>query len=123
MPDRIESAPSVGPTVFFSRYVSDAGSAPDRSTSERSCTSCCVKVPRKCGPSSVIRPSMTGADCTRPSRMIARRRPMFSPVALPNFRAPSWLSEKLTAGRLFSSSVGLALRRSRPVTTGTLRTR
>ena len=47
---------------------------------------------------------------------------MFACVKLPNFRAPSWLSEKLTAGRLFSSSVGRALRRSRPVTAGTRRT-
>ena len=37
---------------------------------------------------------------------------MFSPVTLPNFRAPAVFSEKLTAGRLFSSMVGLAPRRS-----------
>jgi hypothetical protein len=43
-------------------------------------------------------------------------------VKVPNLRAPSWFSEKLTAGRLFSSSVGRALRRSRPVTAGTRRT-
>ena len=43
--------------------------------------------------------------------------PTPTPVA-----APSLLSEKLTAGRLFSSSDGRALRRSRPVTAGTRRT-
>ena len=43
---------------------------------------------------------------------------MLACVKSPNLRAPSWLSEKLTAGRLFSSSVGRALRRSRPVTAG-----
>ena len=48
---------------------------------------------------------------------------MFAPVALPNFTAPSCLSEKLTAGLLYSSSVGLALRRSRPVITGVFCTR
>ncbi len=48
---------------------------------------------------------------------------MFSPVALPNLRAPSVFSEKLTAGRFVSSSEGFALRRSRPVTTATFRTR
>ena len=47
---------------------------------------------------------------------------MFSPVALPNLRAPSVFSEKLTAGRFVSSSDGLAFRRSRPVTTATFRT-
>ncbi len=74
-------------------------------------------------PSSVIRPSMRGADTTRLSRTIASERPMFSPVTFPNFRAPSFLSEKLTAGRPFSSMVGLAPRRSLPVTAGILRTR
>ena len=34
-----------------------------------------------------MRDSMRGADCTRPSRMIASWRPMFSPVTLPNLRA------------------------------------
>ena len=33
-----------------------------------------------------MRASMRGADCTRPSRMIASWRPMFSPVTLPNLR-------------------------------------
>ena len=66
---------------------------------------------------------MTGAECTRLSRMIASRRPMFALVALPNFTAPSCFSEKLTAGLLYSSSVGFAVRRSRPVTTGVFCTR
>jgi hypothetical protein len=44
---------------------------------------------------------MVGADMTRLSRMIARRRPMFDSVTAPNFLAPSPLSVKLTAGRLF----------------------
>jgi hypothetical protein len=48
--------------------------------------------------------------------MIASWRPTFSPLTLPNFRPPSVLSVKLTAGRLFSSSDGRAFRRSRPVT-------
>ena len=44
------------------------------------------------------------------------------PRALPNLRAPSDFSSKWTAGWLFSSSPGLALRRSCPVTGATLRT-
>ena len=44
---------------------------------------------------------------------------MFSPVAFPNRREPALVSVKLTAGRLFSSSAGFALRRSRPVAAGT----
>ena len=68
-----------------------------------SATSSCVKLPVM-RPSVVIRASMRGADCTRPSRMIASGRPMFSPVTLPNFRPPSLFSVKLTAGWLFSSS-------------------
>ena len=60
-PARIESAPSDGPTVRSSRYVSDAGSAPERSVSARSLASCCVKLPAM-RPSSLIRPSMTGAE-------------------------------------------------------------
>ena len=47
---------------------------------------------------------------------------MLAWVKAPNFRAPSAFSEKLTAGRLFSSSDGRALRRSRPVTAATRRT-
>ena len=35
---------------------------------------------------------------------------MFALVALPNFTAPSCFSEKLTAGLLYSSSVGRAVR-------------
>jgi hypothetical protein len=64
----------------------------------------------------------TGAENTRPSRMMANWRPMFCSVAVPNLRAPSEFNEKPTAGRLFSSSVGRALRRSRPVTTEARRT-
>ena len=48
---------------------------------------------------------------------------MFEPVTWPNLRAPSGLSENMTAGRLFSSSPTLALRRSLPVTAATFRTR
>ena len=69
-PERIESAPRLGPIVRSSRYVSDAGSAPDRRISERFWTSSCVKLPVM-RPSVVIRPSMRGADCTRPSSTIA----------------------------------------------------
>ena len=57
-------------------------------------------------PSVVMRESMRGADCTRPSSTIASWRPMFSPVTLPNLRPPSLFSVKLTAGWLFSSSDG-----------------
>ena len=90
--------------------------------SERLLTSSFVKLP-VIRPSVVMRPWIAGADCTRPSRMIASWRPMFSPVTFPNLRPPSLLSVKLTAGWLFSSSDGRALRRSRPVTAATLRTR
>ena len=55
--------------------------------------------------------------------MIASERPTFSPVTLPNFRPPSLLSEKLTAGWLFSSTDGRALRKSRPVTAASFFTR
>jgi hypothetical protein len=55
--------------------------------------------------------------------MIARFLPMFSPVALPNFRAPSGFSEKWTAGWLFSSGASRAVRRSWPLTTATFLTR
>ena len=64
-----------------------------------------------------------GADCTRPSRMIASCLPMFSPVTTPNRRPPSAFSVKLTAGWLFSSIVGRAFRRSLPVTAATFLTR
>ena len=47
---------------------------------------------------------------------------MFVSVSVPNFRAPSPLSVKLTAGRLFWSSDGRALLRSRPLTAATRRT-
>jgi hypothetical protein len=47
---------------------------------------------------------------------------MLACVNMPNLMAPSLLSEKLTAGRLFSSRLGRALRRSRPVTAATRRT-
>ena len=89
--------------------------------SARSAASCCVKPP-VIRPSVVIRPSMRGADCTRPSSTIASWRPMFSPVIFAKRREPSLLSVKLTAGWLFSSSVGRAVRRSRPVTAAAART-
>ena len=85
-------------------------------------TCCDVKEPVM-RPSSLIFVSMRAAEDTRRSSTIASSRPMFSPVALPNLRAPSLVSEKLTAGRLFSSIVGLALRRSCPVTAATFLTR
>ena len=69
------------------------------------------------------RPSMRGAECTRSSRMIASERPMFSPVTLPNLRAPSGFSVNRTAGRLFSSIVGVGAAQILPVTAATLRTR
>ena len=46
---------------------------------------------------------------------------MFASVTVPNLRAPSLLSVKLTAGRLFWSSDGRALVRSRPLTAAALR--
>ena len=67
--------------------------------SERSFTS--SRVTPVIWPLSVIRDWIVGAEVTRLSRMIASRRPMFVSVTVPNFRAPSPLSVKLTAGRLF----------------------
>ena len=55
--------------------------------------------------------------------MMARLRPRFEPVKFPNFRAPSRVKEKLMAGWLNSSIVGRALRKSRPVTGATRRTK
>ena len=49
---------------------------------------------------------MVGAEKTRLSSTIASWRSMLAPVNVPNRAAPSLLSEKLTAGRLFSSSDG-----------------
>ena len=73
--------------------------------SDRFWTSSCVKLPVM-RPSVLMRDSMRGADCTRPSRTIASWRPTFSPVTLPNFRPPSLFSVKPTAGWLFSSTEG-----------------
>ena len=99
-----------------------AGSAPERSVSERSATSSVVKLPWMM-PSLVMRLSMRGADTTRLSSTIASERPTLSPVTLPNLREPSLVSWNLTAGLLFSSIEAEALRRSAPVTAATLRTR
>ena len=55
--------------------------------------------------------------------MIASWRLMFSDVTLPNLRPPSLLNVKLTAGWLFSSGTGRALRRSLPLTAATFFTR
>ena len=43
-----------------------------------------------------ILPWITGAELMRPSRLMARKRPTFSPVTLANSRAPRLLSVKLT---------------------------
>ena len=44
-PERIESAPSDGPTVRSSRYLMPAGRAPERSVIDRSCVCCCGEPP------------------------------------------------------------------------------
>ena len=71
-----------------------------------------------------IAPSIRGADShaavENDRELTGRRSP---PSRLLNFATPSLFSVKLTAGVLYSSSVGRALRRSRPVTAGALRTR
>ncbi len=69
-----------------------------------------------------MRDWIVGAEVTRLSMMIASRRPMFVSVTTPNFLAPSLLNVKLTAGRLFWSTDGRALVRSRPLTAAALRT-
>ena len=94
-----------------------AGRAPERSTIARSSTSCWVNDPRMI-PESEIRPSMVGADRTRPSSTIARGLPMFAPVQSPKIWAPSWVSEKLTTGSWNCPRSARAVLRSRPVITG-----
>ena len=71
----------------------------------------------------VMAPSMRGVETTRLSRTIARILPTFALVTRLNFATPSLLSTKRTAGALYSSIVALAVRRSRPVTAETLRSR
>src|SRR5207245_9706564 len=78
-PCRIESAPSDGPTVRSSKYLIEAGSAPLRSSSARSCASCCPKRP-SITPESSIRLLITGAESTRCSSTMAVCRPTFYEV-------------------------------------------
>ncbi len=98
-PCRIESSPSDGPTVRSSRISISAGSAPERRTSASASAFSAVNWPSMM-PLSRIWPLIDGADCTRLSRTIARRLPMFSPVTLENFSAPCALRKNSTAGWL-----------------------
>ena len=97
-PERIESAPRRGAddALFEVAHRGRQRAGAQRRARGRA-TSCGVKLPL-IRPSSVIRPSMRGADCTRLSRMIASERPMFSPVTLPNLRAPVAVQREADGG-------------------------
>ena len=82
--DRVGAEASGRSSAPRGRSASPAA-RPSAGSATGSATSSCVKLP-VIRPSSVMRASMRGADCTRPSRMIASWRPMFSPVTLPNLR-------------------------------------
>src|SRR4030095_430367 len=88
MPWRIESAPSEGPTVRYSRIVTGAARAPARSTMARSRASSTVNWPVMTARPPGIRSLMRGAEYRVPSRMMARRRPTFCSVTSPKMRAP-----------------------------------
>ena len=96
-----------------------AGSAPERSISDMSATSCVVKLP-KIWPLSVIRPWMVATVSTRLSRMTAIGLPMLSPVSLPNLiGARRGSSRSRPRAGCSRRAEARALRRSRPVTGAT----
>src|SRR5450756_1138224 len=115
IPFLMKSRPSDGPTVRSSRMIISAGSAPERSTSERASAFSGVKFPSMM-PLSLIWLLMFGADWTRLSSTIARRLLMFSPVTFANFTAPAAFRKNMTAGWLNLSRSTRAFFMSRPVT-------
>ena len=100
LPEAIESAPRLAPTVRSSITVSLAGSAPDRSVTARSLASATVKLPLIWPEPPRIGSRMTGAETTLPSRMMAKGRPTFSCVALAKRLAPVASKRKVTIGSL-----------------------
>ena len=74
-----------------------AGSAPARSSSERSFASSTVKLPVICPLPPTMGSRITGALMTRPSSTMAKGLPTFSVVTSPNLRAPVESKRKLTA--------------------------
>ncbi len=74
-PARMLSAPSSGPTLRSSTTVSGAGSAPARSSTERSWAELAVKLPLIWPRPPVIGSRITGALITFSSSTMAKRLP------------------------------------------------
>ena len=83
-PARMESEPRLGPTVRSSTTVSLAGRAPERRTIARSVASWVVKRPEILPEPPRIGSLIPGAVTTLLSSTIAKGRPTFSRVSLPN---------------------------------------
>ena len=98
LPDSIESAPRLAPTVRSSITVSLAGSAPERSSTARSLARCTVKLPLICPVPPRIGSRMTGAETTLLSSTMANGRPTFSCVTLAKRLAPAASNRKVTTG-------------------------
>ncbi len=98
LPASMESRPRPGPTTRRSTTVNFAGSAPARSSTERSLAWATVKLPVIWPEPPVIGVLMRGAETTSLSSTIAMRRPTFSEVACPKRWAPFRLNLKLTIG-------------------------
>ncbi len=116
-PERIESAPSSGPTVRCSSTVISAGSAPARSRIESRVDSSTVKLPVMIPEPPAICAWITGAEITWLSSTIANGLPMFCAVYSPNAAPPVGLKRKVTAGRPFWSKLGWLSSSCSPVTT------
>ena len=97
--------------------VSFAGSAPARSSTDRSFACCTVKRPEICPDPPVIGDRIRGAEITWLSSTIASSRPTFSEVVWPKRWAPRMLNLKLTTGSpVRLSKPGWASVRSPPST-------
>ena len=88
-PERIDAAPSEGPTTCSWTIVAGAGSLPDLSTLARSVASSTEKFPVIDETPPVISPSTLGYEYTVPSSTIAIWRPILSLVRRAQVLAPS----------------------------------
>ena len=108
MPRRIDSAPSVGPTISSLTILAGAGILPDFSTFARSRVSSAVKLPVIWLLPPMISDRTVGALYTLLSSTMATERRRLALVRAAQRRAPSTFICMLTQGRPFWSYSSLA---------------
>ncbi|TPW19794.1 MAG: Uncharacterized protein FD126_2330 [Elusimicrobia bacterium] len=98
VPERMESSPRLAPMVRSSMMRIGAGREPARRTMASLRASSIRKLPSMMPDPPRMGPRMTGADWTRPSRMMAMFLPTLAAVRSPKSLPPSGFHLKATMG-------------------------